>query len=240
MARRSEKSELGADAVGRDRAVDLSVRQRLLDAATEVFNRKGYAAASVSEIVAAAGVTKPALYYHLKSKEGVYLELMRGAFEELDGVLRQFETAAGPPLSRVIELCHHILRLFLQKLPVARLMYAIYYGPHQGAPYFDFKAYHHRLAVEIRRIIAEGMESGDFRLQGTPDDLAWAVLGVLNMGMEVCLCREHLIEYPDLVLDEARMVRVLRLVLTGSSDGVRQMENENAPGAEPARRENIR
>ncbi|MFZ2948198.1 MAG: helix-turn-helix domain-containing protein [Desulfuromonadaceae bacterium] len=44
-------------------AVDVTVRERLLTAALTIFNTKGYAAASVREIVVAAGVTKPAIYY---------------------------------------------------------------------------------------------------------------------------------------------------------------------------------
>ena len=56
----------------------LGARQRLLDAAAELFNGKGYAATTVREIVKAAGVTKPVLYYYFKNKEGIFLELMRG------------------------------------------------------------------------------------------------------------------------------------------------------------------
>jgi len=33
----------------------------------------------VREIVAAAGVTKPVLYYYFRNKEGIYLELMQGS-----------------------------------------------------------------------------------------------------------------------------------------------------------------
>ena len=52
---------------------DPTSRSRLLHAAVEIFERKGYAAASVREIVAHAGVTKPALYYHFRSKEGILI-----------------------------------------------------------------------------------------------------------------------------------------------------------------------
>ncbi|MCE1227092.1 MAG: TetR/AcrR family transcriptional regulator, partial [Geobacteraceae bacterium] len=49
-----------------------NVRQRLLDAALQLFSTKGYAATSVRELVEAAGVTKPVLYYYFKNKEGLY------------------------------------------------------------------------------------------------------------------------------------------------------------------------
>ena len=57
-------------------AGEAAVRERLLAAAIELFTGQGYAATSVREIVAAAGVTKPALYYWFGSKEGLYLALV--------------------------------------------------------------------------------------------------------------------------------------------------------------------
>ena len=48
-----------------------SVRKRLMDAAFHLFTNRGYAATSVREIVEMAGVTKPSLYYHFESKDGI-------------------------------------------------------------------------------------------------------------------------------------------------------------------------
>jgi len=46
-------------------------RERLLQAAFREINRSGFQSASLDAILAAAGVTKGALYYHFKSKEGL-------------------------------------------------------------------------------------------------------------------------------------------------------------------------
>ena len=61
-----------------------SVRKRLMDAAILLFTTRGYAATSVREIVEMAGVTKPALYYHFQSKEGIYLAIL----EDLERIYR--------------------------------------------------------------------------------------------------------------------------------------------------------
>jgi AcrR family transcriptional regulator len=53
-----------------------ATRERLLAAAEDVFARKGYAAASVDEIAAAAGCTIGALYAHFRSKQELFLELL--------------------------------------------------------------------------------------------------------------------------------------------------------------------
>ncbi len=48
-----------------------SARDRLLDAAITVIRANGYAATSVDELCAAAGVTKGAFFHHFRSKDGL-------------------------------------------------------------------------------------------------------------------------------------------------------------------------
>jgi AcrR family transcriptional regulator len=49
-----------------------ATRQALVDAAAELFGQTGYAATSIDEIVAAAGVTKGAMYHHFPDKEALF------------------------------------------------------------------------------------------------------------------------------------------------------------------------
>ena len=64
-------------------------RERLLSGATALFASKGYAATTVREIVERAGVTKPVLYYYFRSKEGIYLDLMREPFSEFAALVEE-------------------------------------------------------------------------------------------------------------------------------------------------------
>ncbi|MGY6021809.1 ScbR family autoregulator-binding transcription factor [Streptomyces spinosirectus] len=50
-----------------DRAI--RTRRKILSAAAEVFETRGYQSATISEVLKAAGVTKGALYFHFQSKE---------------------------------------------------------------------------------------------------------------------------------------------------------------------------
>lgn len=51
-------------------------RSQLLQIATRVFTEKGFQSASMDDIAAAAGVTKPVLYQHFDSKETLYVEVL--------------------------------------------------------------------------------------------------------------------------------------------------------------------
>jgi AcrR family transcriptional regulator len=61
-----------------DRAI--RTRQTILKAAAKVFEERGYQAATISEILTVAGVTKGALYFHFQSKE----DLAQGVLGEQD------------------------------------------------------------------------------------------------------------------------------------------------------------
>src|SRR6478735_1153090 len=56
-----------------------STKQRLLDAAEEVFAAKGYEAASVEEITKRAGANRAAISFHFGGKERLYIETVKYA-----------------------------------------------------------------------------------------------------------------------------------------------------------------
>lgn len=51
-------------------------RRRLLDAASQVFDREGYGMATVDQITSEAGASRPTFYAHFRDKEQVLAELM--------------------------------------------------------------------------------------------------------------------------------------------------------------------
>lgn len=164
------------------------VRERLLKAALQLFTTKGYAATTVREIVEAAGVTKPVLYYYFHNKEGIYLELLQQPFARFGAILTECLTTGGSAGERLLFLCERVMQLFVEELDVARLMYAIYYGPPQGAPSFDFEAHHQKLHEIIAALVQTGIASGELRGEN-PEDMAWVILGTLNVAWEEQLCQ---------------------------------------------------
>ncbi len=62
-------------------------RASILDAGRVVFAEKGYSGANVNEIVALARTTKPMIYYHFGSKEGLFAAVL----EEVYAGMREFE-----------------------------------------------------------------------------------------------------------------------------------------------------
>jgi TetR/AcrR family transcriptional regulator len=183
-------------------------RKRLMGAALELFTQKGYAATSVREIVAVAGVTKPVLYYYFGSKEGIYLELMREPFTVFEALLDACPSDGMGAGKLLMNLCGNLFDLFMENLATARLMYSIYYGPPQGAPFFDFDEYHEKLQAKVKKLVEKGICSGELAAVNAGDAM-WIIIGVLNVAMEEQLCRE----IPG--IDRTGLERILALVLGG-------------------------
>lgn len=58
--------------------------QQLLNVALQLFIEHGYQGTSMEDIASAAGVTRPIVYNHFGSKDGIYLACLRRARESLD------------------------------------------------------------------------------------------------------------------------------------------------------------
>ncbi|MFF3940696.1 TetR/AcrR family transcriptional regulator [Streptomyces phaeofaciens] len=62
--------------------------QQMLDAAVEIFGRRGYMAASMDEIAELAGVSKPLVYLYLNSKEDLFTACIRREAQALVAAVR--------------------------------------------------------------------------------------------------------------------------------------------------------
>jgi TetR/AcrR family transcriptional regulator, transcriptional repressor for nem operon len=77
-------------------------RQRLLTAATDLIRRQGFAATSVDDLCAAAGVTKGAFFHHFASKEALGVAVVEHWTETTGAMFAAHEYNARPdPLDRV-------------------------------------------------------------------------------------------------------------------------------------------
>jgi AcrR family transcriptional regulator len=94
-------------------------RQRLLDAAQAIFMKKGFLAASVEDIAAAAGYTRGAFYSNFGSKPELFLELLKRDHDSIMGRLHSIfegETSRADMEARVLEYysqCYRDNKCFL-------------------------------------------------------------------------------------------------------------------------------
>lgn len=94
----------------------------ILDAALEVFSKRGFRGATLDLIAREAGLSKPNLLYYFASKEALHAELLAGLMEKWLTPLAQIEPE-GDPIS---EICAYIERklALAQKYPRESRLFA--------------------------------------------------------------------------------------------------------------------
>jgi AcrR family transcriptional regulator len=70
-------------------------RSRVLRAAATLFAQHGYAATTLDDVAAAAGVTKPIVYRHFESKKALYLALLAKHEQDLPTFAADLEDQLG-------------------------------------------------------------------------------------------------------------------------------------------------
>lgn len=105
-----------------------STKRALLDQATALFTDHGYAGTSLDEVVAAARVTKGALYHHYSSKlalfESVFMKCQEDSKKQIEKSLRQSKDPwerARLGLRTFLDICQQptFRRICIQEGPVA-------------------------------------------------------------------------------------------------------------------------
>ena len=187
---------------------DERTRHRLLRAAVQVFDRKGYAAASVREIVEAAGVTKPALYYHFGNKEGILLSILQEGARQFDETVQGAVNRPGTARERMTALAVNLFNQFADNVPVVRVCHSMFHNPVDSAPPFDFTRFDRSLVSGLKQIVEEGQQAGELR-PALAEDVALAVFGVIG----ACVARRLHPELEPVGVDTLR--RVVDLVFDG-------------------------
>jgi AcrR family transcriptional regulator len=104
-------------------------REYLLQAAAQVFAERGFHAASLDEVAAAAGFTKGAVYSNFKNKEDLFLALLEDSYaREMTALKDTIEHSDIPPEARIGDF----VSLIGSELDRA---------PNMGALYLEFHLY---------------------------------------------------------------------------------------------------
>ena len=85
-----------------------TTRDRLLEAAVQLFAARGFRGASLRELAEAVGITPPALYNHFSSKEALYRAAVRETFERSGGRLLAALQTQRPPMERLREFLREL------------------------------------------------------------------------------------------------------------------------------------
>lgn len=187
---------------------EASTRDRLLAAATFIFSERGYAGASVREIAEAVGLSKPALYHHFGSKEGVYRAVGRNLTALLDSAIAAGSSAAGSARQRLERLLLGLWDLLEAHPDAARFGAAAWRAAERGAPAANLGSLHTRVQSAVATLVAEGLANGEL-VDADAGAVTHTLVGAFLLSVDLALFR------PELGTGRRQLEGALDLVFRG-------------------------
>jgi AcrR family transcriptional regulator len=160
-------------------------RERLLDAAVEVFSQRGFHAASVEEIAEWAGFSKGAVYSNFASKEDLFLALFdRRIAHEVENwpTIKQH---INQPVADQQPVDHPFIASILRdKTWNLLLMEFVLYAIREESARQQFADRLTALRSLMQQELAKGFETTGFRPTMPVDHLPWVIFA-LGMGLSI-------------------------------------------------------
>ncbi|MFI6564200.1 ScbR family autoregulator-binding transcription factor [Streptomyces sp. NPDC050534] len=176
-----------------DRAI--RTRRKILSAAAEVFETRGYQSATISEVLKAAGVTKGALYFHFQSKE----ELAQGVLHA------QEQGITLPPRASKIQELVDVVMLHAHRLQTDPMVRAgVRLSMDQTSHGLDRKGPFRIWAALARDLLDDARTQGELlphvNTEDTADVLTGSFAGIQSMS-------HALTDYNDLMQRASILLR---------------------------------
>ena len=171
----------------------------ILKAALEEFSINGFAATRLDDVAKRAGICKGTIYLYFKSKEELFVEVVRDRilphFERLEELNEQHKGSAKEILREQLKTIYKELlstdAMFIPKLIIS-----------EGSRFPELTKFYYeeiitRIHKVIKSVIERGVAEGDFR----PSALNWKQQAILSPALAAAIWKTVFDQYASLDLD---------------------------------------
>ncbi|MBC5744089.1 TetR/AcrR family transcriptional regulator [Lachnospiraceae bacterium MD308] len=162
-----------------------SLRQTIMDAAWDLFYKKGYENTTINDIIRQAGTSKGGFYYYFRAKD----ELLNSLYSFFDQEYEKFYKTMDKSLNSLIQLKQlgQYVSYFIEGNVSPEFLCALYKSQLSNQTQENFLSTDRYYIKLVKKIIAEGQKKGEIRDDIPVDKLAHHVL-VIERGIFVDWC----------------------------------------------------
>jgi TetR/AcrR family transcriptional regulator, fatty acid metabolism regulator protein len=186
-------------------------RESIIQAATEVFGKKGFQAASIVEIAQRAGVAEGSIYQYFKNKEDLFFSIPIEKTKEFRTELELHLEGISGAFNKIRKFVWYFLRFFKVNPEYGRIL-MLEMRVSKGFVKTDTYDFLKQSVGQVLEIIAEGQKEGVIRKDTDVYILRHLVLGILEHMVSRWLLKgekydilEHHQEVSRLIIDALRM-----------------------------------
>lgn len=97
-------------------------RERIIDAAQEIFARDGFVGAKMQEIADRVGIQRPSLFYHFKNKEALFVAAHEQVFARIEPVFRESLVPGGDAFVQLDRVTRTVLAVMAEQPDFVRMV----------------------------------------------------------------------------------------------------------------------
>jgi len=152
-------------------------REDLLDVVVQVFNERGYEAASMEDLARASGLTKSSIYHHVTGKQQLLRLAVDRALDALSAVLEEPPARTGQPVERLEHVVRRTAEVLVAELPYVTLLLRV-----RGNTEVERAVLGRRREVDARvaAIVQEAVDAGEVRADLDPRLATRLLFGMVN------------------------------------------------------------
>jgi AcrR family transcriptional regulator len=175
-------------------------REQLIEAATKIFAKWGYNAATTAAIADAAGVTEPILYRHFASKQEMFVAITRAMSQQ---TLRHWQELIGPSTTAT-EKIRKIAQEFPNHIRENEDAYHVIHGAlstsRDRKVLAVMKEHYSGIEKFFCKIVQDGQREGEFQKSLDPKIPAWQLI---NMGIGYAMIALNLQQFEHFSVEDS-------------------------------------
>lgn len=152
-------------------------RDTLVRVCVEVFNRHGYEATSMGVLAQELGISKSAIYHHVKSKEEILDAALSHSLAELERVVTEAEDLSVPAVVELETIITESVNVLTRYLPYVTLLLRL-----RGNSKLETDALARRREItrRIAALIRQAQQDGDLRSDVDARTASRLAMGMVN------------------------------------------------------------
>ena len=156
----------------------VGLREQILVTAKSLFIQYGYHGLAMRQISEAVGVSKPALYYHFKDKEELFIAILSSNLNEIEHAIDLIQSRQISCSEQIVLFVEYVLNQPAEERAIIRLG-SQEMGQLSATARQKFnKTYHDQFIGKLQNIFQDGVAKGEFQ-PIDPAVATWALLGIM-------------------------------------------------------------
>jgi len=147
-------------------------RDKILDAAEQLFARRGYAGVGLSEIAVAVGLGKSSLFHHFRSKAQLYAAVVKRILMDIESDLDRVVSVPGTAMERLDRWVDALVEILGEHRSYSRLLLRSLFENEEFSGVLEEEREVNEILARIlggvRDVLREGQDRGEFRHVSIP------------------------------------------------------------------------